>query len=87
MKLSNLLSVRAAALSATALSLAFAMPAHAQDAAADDDQGGIAEIVVTAQKVAENIRKLRTSATPNIANHNVVEGDRNPAVEEWQENQ
>ncbi|MEW5999504.1 MAG: TonB-dependent receptor [Pseudomonadota bacterium] len=63
MKLSNLLSVRAAALSATALSLAFAMPAHAQDAAADDDQGGIAEIVVTAQKVAENVQDVPIAIT------------------------
>ncbi len=63
MKLSNLLSVRAAALSATALSLAFAMPAHAQDAAADDDQGGIAEIVVTAQKVAETVDDVPNAIT------------------------
>ena len=63
MKLSNLLSVRAAALSATALSLAFAMPAHAQDAAADDDQGGITEIVVTAQKVAENVQDVPIAIT------------------------
>lgn len=63
MKLSSLLSVRAAALSATALSLAFAMPAHAQDAAADDDQGGITEIVVTAQKVAENVQDVPIAIT------------------------
>ncbi|MBY0619348.1 TonB-dependent receptor [Sphingomonas ursincola] len=63
MKLSNLLSVRAAALSATALSLAFAMPAHAQDASADDDQGGITEIVVTAQKVAENVQDVPIAIT------------------------
>ena len=63
MKLTNYLSVRAAALSATALSLAFAMPAHAQDAAADDDQGGITEIVVTAQKVAENVQDVPIAIT------------------------
>jgi iron complex outermembrane receptor protein len=63
MKLSSLLSVRAAALSATALSLAFAMPAYAQDAAADDDQGGITEIVVTAQKVAENVQDVPIAIT------------------------
>lgn len=63
MKLSNLLSVRAAALSATALSLAFAMPAYAQDAAADDNQGGITEIVVTAQKVAENVQDVPIAIT------------------------
>ena len=63
MKLSSLLSVRAAALSATALSLAFAMPAYAQDTAADDDQGGITEIVVTAQKVAENVQDVPIAIT------------------------
>jgi iron complex outermembrane receptor protein len=63
MKLTKYLSVRAAALSATALSLAFAMPAHAQDAAADDDQGGITEIVVTAQKVAENVQDVPIAIT------------------------
>ncbi|WP_116970841.1 TonB-dependent receptor [Blastomonas sp. UPD001] len=63
MKLSSLLSVRAAALSATALSLAFAMPAHAQDTAAEDDQGGITEIVVTAQKVAENVQDVPIAIT------------------------
>lgn len=63
MKLTKYLSVRAVALSATALSLAFAMPAHAQDAAADDDQGGIAEIVVTAQKVAENVQDVPIAIT------------------------
>ncbi len=63
MKLSNLLSVRAAALSATALSLAFAIPAHAQDTAAEDNQGGITEIVVTAQKVAENVQDVPIAIT------------------------
>lgn len=63
MKLTNYLSVRAAALSATALSLAFAMPAHAQDTAAEDNQGGIAEIVVTAQKVAENVQDVPIAIT------------------------
>ncbi|MFX7878604.1 hypothetical protein ABTK13_20280, partial [Acinetobacter baumannii] len=53
----------AAALSATALSLAFAMPAHAQDTAAEDNQGGIAEIVVTAQKVAENVQDVPIAIT------------------------
>jgi iron complex outermembrane receptor protein len=62
MKLSSLLSVRAAALSATALSLAFAMPAHAQDSA-DEDKGGIGEIVVTAQKVAENVQDVPIAIT------------------------
>lgn len=56
-------------------------------AKAIDFQKDAALLLSQAQKVAENIRKLRTSATPNIANHDVVEGDRNPAVEEWQENQ
>ncbi|WP_066284888.1 TonB-dependent receptor domain-containing protein, partial [Blastomonas sp. CCH1-A6] len=35
----------------------------AQDAAADDDQGGIAEIVVTAQKVAENVQDVPIAIT------------------------
>lgn len=35
-----------------------AMPAHAQDAAAEEDNGGIAEIVVTAQKRAESAQDV-----------------------------
>ena len=55
-------SARALALSATALSLGFATPAFAQDAA-QEDTGGIAEIVVTAQKVAENVQDVPISIT------------------------
>ncbi|WP_439485853.1 TonB-dependent receptor [Blastomonas fulva] len=55
-------SARALALSATALSLGFATPALAQDAA-QEDTGGIAEIVVTAQKVAENVQDVPISIT------------------------
>lgn len=62
MKLTNYPSVRALALSATALSLGFAMPAHAQEAA-EDTTGGITEIVVTAQKVAENVQDVPISIT------------------------
>jgi iron complex outermembrane receptor protein len=62
MKLTRYPSPRALALSATALSLAFAAPAHAQEAA-DEDTGGITEIVVTAQKVAENVQDVPISIT------------------------
>ena len=61
--------------------------AQRYQAKAIDFQKDAALLLSQAQKVAENIRKLRTSATPNIVNHDVVEGDRNPGVEEWQENQ
>ena len=48
-----------------------------------DFQKDAARLLSQAPQVAENIRKLRTSATPDIANHEVVEVDDNPAVEEW----
>ena len=43
-------------------------------------------ILAQAPQVAENIRKLRNANTPDIANHDVVEGDENPAVDEWKNN-
>ena len=52
-------------------------------AKAMDFQKDAARLLAQAPQVAENIRKLRTSATPDIANHDVVESDKNPAVEEW----
>ncbi len=54
-------SIRALALSASALSLVFTTQAHAQEAA--EDTGGIAEIVVTAQKVAENVQDVPIAIT------------------------
>lgn len=54
-------SVRALALSASALSLAFTGQANAQEAA--EQSGGIAEIVVTAQKVAENVQDVPIAIT------------------------
>jgi iron complex outermembrane recepter protein len=38
--------------------MALAMPAFAQSAPADDDSGGIQEIIVTAQKRAENVQNV-----------------------------
>ncbi|MCC6940945.1 MAG: TonB-dependent receptor [Novosphingobium sp.] len=54
-------SVRALALSASALSLIFTGQASAQEAA--EETGGIAEIVVTAQKVAENVQDVPIAIT------------------------
>lgn len=54
-------SARALALSASALSLAFTGQASAQEAA--EQSGGIAEIVVTAQKVAENVQDVPIAIT------------------------
>lgn len=48
-----------------------------------DFQKDAARLLFQAPQVAENIRKLRTSATPDIANPEVVKGDKNPAVDEW----
>ena len=53
---------RALALSASALSLTFASTAHAQDAV-EENSGGIGEIVVTAQKVAENVQDVPIAIT------------------------
>lgn len=52
-------------------------------AKAMDFQKDAARLLFQAPQVAENIRKLRTSATPDIANPEVVKGDKNPAVDEW----
>ncbi|OYZ33888.1 MAG: hypothetical protein B7Y31_11765, partial [Novosphingobium sp. 16-62-11] len=49
------------ALSASALSFAFAGHANAQEAA--EETGGITEIVVTAQKVAENVQDVPIAIT------------------------
>ncbi len=46
-------------------------------------QKDAARLLAQAPQVAESIRKLRTSATPDIANYDVIEVDKNPAVEEW----
>ena len=48
-----------------------------------DFQKDAARLLAQAPKVAENIRKLRSSTTPEIANHDVVETDQNEAVAEW----
>lgn len=48
-----------------------------------DFQKDAAPLLAQAPQVAENIRKLRSSITPNIANLEVLEGDKNPAVDEW----
>lgn len=62
MRFKQFSSARALALSASALSLAVAGQAHAQDAA-EDAAGGITEIVVTAQKVAENVQDVPIAIT------------------------
>ena len=54
-------SIRTLALSASALSLAFAGQALAQEAS--EETGGIAEIVVTAQKVSENVQDVPIAIT------------------------
>lgn len=59
-------TMRALALSASACALAAAVPAAAQNAAgdaADQDQGGIEVIVVTAQKVSENLQDVPIAIT------------------------
>ena len=52
-----------------------------------DFQKDAARLLAQAPQVAENIRKLRNANTPDIANHDVVEGDKNPAVDEWKKQQ
>lgn len=47
-----------ASVSVAALAAAIAMPAHAQDQADSEPGGGIAQIVVTAQKRAENVQDV-----------------------------
>lgn len=47
-----------ASVSVAALAAAIAMPAHAQDQADSEPNGGIAQIVVTAQKRAENVQDV-----------------------------
>lgn len=63
MRFTHSATARALALSASALSLAFAGTAHAQDAAAEEATGGISEIVVTAQKVKENVQDVPIAIT------------------------
>ncbi|WP_373487532.1 TonB-dependent receptor [Blastomonas sp.] len=62
MMLTKYPSVRVLALSATALSFGLCAPAFAQDAT-EENPGGISEIVVTAQKVAENVQDVPISIT------------------------
>ncbi len=54
---------RALALSGSAIALALASPARAQDADPVDDSGGIEEIIVTAQKVAEDVQDVPIAIT------------------------
>ena len=61
MRFTHSASARALALSASVLSLAFAGTAHAQGA--EENSGGISEIVVTAQKVAENVQDVPIAIT------------------------
>jgi iron complex outermembrane receptor protein len=60
---------RALTISASALALATGIPALAQEAGDADDQGGITTIVVTAQKVAEDVQDVPIAIT-------AVTGDR-----------
>ena len=70
MRLSASKTVRVLAVSVSAIALAGGIPAHAQDAdAAAEDEGGIDTIVVTAQKVSENIQDVPIAIT-------AVTGDR-----------
>ncbi|MGN3975450.1 TonB-dependent receptor [Tsuneonella sp. SYSU-LHT278] len=55
--------VRALALSGSVVAFAVASPALAQDAAAPADDGGIQEIIVTANKVAENVQDVPIAIT------------------------
>lgn len=55
-------AIRALAISASALALVMSGQAMAQDQAAEDE-GGIAEIVVTAQKVSENVQDVPIAIT------------------------
>ena len=52
-----------------------------------DFQKDAARLLAQAPQVAENIRKPRNANTPDIANHGVVKGDKNPAVDEWKKQQ
>ena len=52
-------------------------------AKAMDFQKDAARLLAQAPQVAENMRRLRQPITPEIANHDVIETGRNPAVEEW----
>jgi len=52
-------------------------------AKAMDFQKDAARLLAQAPQVAENMRRLRHPITPEIANHDVIETGRNPAVEEW----
>lgn len=58
-------NMRFASISIAALATAIAAPAFAQDQAQADDtrSGGIAEIVVTAQKRAENVQDVPIAIT------------------------
>ena len=52
-------------------------------AKAVDFQRDAARLLAQAPQVAENMRRLRHPTTPEIANHDVIEIGKNPAVEEW----
>ncbi|MCT2559609.1 TonB-dependent receptor [Tsuneonella sp. YG55] len=54
---------RALALSGSIVAFAVASPALAQDATGEADQGGIQEIIVTANKVAENVQDVPIAVT------------------------
>jgi iron complex outermembrane recepter protein len=54
---------RAFALSGSVIALAAASPAFAQDAAQPADEGGIEEIIVTANKVAEDVQDVPIAIT------------------------
>lgn len=66
MRFKHIAHARALALSASALTLCLGAQAHAQEAAqeqAAEETGGISEIVVTAQKVAENVQDVPIAIT------------------------
>lgn len=63
MTVSRALNARSLAFQASVLALAAGAPALAQDEAGGESTGGIAEIVVTAQKVAENVQDVPISIT------------------------
>ncbi|MBA3863245.1 MAG: TonB-dependent receptor, partial [Erythrobacter sp.] len=61
MSVTTRIALKALAVSASSLALMHAAPALAQDEA--EDTGGIAEILVTAQKVSENVQDVPIAIT------------------------